>query len=699
MKPGRGTSMERRRSTRHLAAVLIGATLAALLSVFAPVAVPQVDRANALNGADFDPADIISDSVFFNSNSMNESQVQVFLNSVVPNCVGANGWPCLKDLRTDTISRAAVGGGHCAAYAGAPAESAARIIVKVAQACQINPQVLIVMLQKEQGLVTATSPTERQYRVAMGYACPDTAPCDTQYYGFYNQVYMAAWQLRQYTNFPDRRYRIGAVSIQFHPNTACGATSVNIRNQATANLYNYTPYQPNAAALANLGGTGDSCSSYGNRNFWVHFKTWFPSSPAPDVPFGNFEIGSTTINSATVRGWVIDPNTASPISVHLYVNGQWGGAFTADRPRLDVANAYPQYGPGHGFEFTFPVGQGTFDACIYGINVGAGYNNLIGCRTLSTPSGPPIGNIESVILANRTATLQGWALDPDTPESIDIHAYVNGAWGGSYRAAVPRSDVARVFNGYGDAHGFNIQVTVPAGTSSICLYGINQGIGFNKSIGCRTVSTATGPPFGNLESVSATATGARIAGWAIDPDTENPISIHVYLNGRWGGAFTADAPRADVGRVYEDYGPQHGILTEVSLPSGTTEVCVYAIDVLGGVNPLLGCRMVTRTGGPPFGSLDAATGGTGVVSVSGWAIDPDSPDPTSIHIYVDGAWGGSYLADVARPDVARAYPASGPNHGYQVSLNVPGGNHEVCIFAINVGIGYNVPIRCVAVQS
>ena len=46
----------------------------------------------------------------------------------------------------------------------------------------------------------------------------------------------------------------------------CGTSSVYIQNQATAGLYNYTPYQPNAAALANLYGTGDSCSAYGNRN-------------------------------------------------------------------------------------------------------------------------------------------------------------------------------------------------------------------------------------------------------------------------------------------------------------------------------------------------------------------------------------------------------------------------------------------------
>jgi hypothetical protein len=697
--------MEIRRSYHHLAALLVCAIVASALALFAPLADPHAEPADALSGADFRPGRIIDDSIFFNSSSMSEAQVQGFLNAQMPNCVAANGWPCLKDLVTATSSRDAAGPGHCTAYQGAAAESAASIIVKVAQACRINPQVLVVMLQKEQGLVTATSPTERQYRVAMGYACPDTAACDSQYYGFANQVYMAAWQMRQYTNFPDRQYRIGAVSIQFHPNTACGSSVVDIANQATANLYNYTPYQPNAAALANLGGVGDACSSYGNRNFWVHFSNWFgPTTTTatvipPDVPFGNFELGTTTIGSATVRGWALDPNTQAPIDVHLYVNGKWGGAFTADGTRLDVANAYPQFGPAHGFEFTFQVLPGTFEACIYGINVGPGSNQLIGCRVLSTPSGPPMGNIESAVLTDRTVVVSGWALDPDTAASIDIHIYVNGAWGGAHQANVSRPDVARVYPGYGDGHGFSVSLPVPVGTSTICVYGINVGAGYNQSIGCRTVSTASGPPFGNLESVTPTPNGARIAGWVIDPDTANPTDIHVYVDGQWGGAFRADTTREDVAVAYDGYGAAHGVLVDLSLPSGSSTVCVYAIDVLGTTNSLLGCQSVTRPSGSPFGSVDGVTGTPGSITVAGWVIDPDTVAPIPVHVYIDDAWAGAYAADVARPDVGRAYPDYGPSHGYQASWTVAAGTHQICVYAINVGIGQNIQLRCALVQS
>lgn len=64
----------------------------------------------------------------------------------------------------------------------------------------------------------------------------------------------------------------------YNPNAACGARSITIRNKATAVLYYFTPYQPNAAALAAGYGVGNSCSAYGNRNFFLYFTSWFGST-------------------------------------------------------------------------------------------------------------------------------------------------------------------------------------------------------------------------------------------------------------------------------------------------------------------------------------------------------------------------------------------------------------------------------------
>lgn len=269
------------------------ASIALVAAFLLPLPTVGEEAATAADSATFDPGNIISDATFFNGSAMTAAQVQSFLNQQVVNCVGANGQPCLKDFRQATPTRA--GSSYCAEYAGSPNESAAEIIARVGAACRINPQVLLVTLQKERGLITKASPTSGDYQIAMGYACPDTAPCDAEYFGFFNQVYNAARQFQRYTQSPGSwNYQAGRENvIQFHPNSACGASRVYIRNQATANLYIYTPYQPNAAAMANLYGTGDGCSSYGNRNFWRYFSDWF-GNPGNWLQSPSFEGGSFT---------------------------------------------------------------------------------------------------------------------------------------------------------------------------------------------------------------------------------------------------------------------------------------------------------------------------------------------------------------------------------------------------------------------
>jgi hypothetical protein len=273
--------------------------LGLLVAVGISIAAPQ--QSNALSGSDFHVGRIIDDSVFFSTGGMSPQQIQSFLASKVPNCdtngnkiysgsttrrdyAIANGhnppFTCLKDYRQTTISKSAESG-LCNGYTPAGwQESAAEIIYNVSQTCGINPKVLIVLLQKEQSLVTDEWPWDTQYRSATGYGCPDTAACDSAYYGFFNQVYSAARQFKRYArdanlfNYQASRNNY----IQYNPIASCGGSQVYIQNQATAGLYNFTPYQPNAAALNNLYGTGDNCSAYGNRNFWRLYNDWFNMS-------------------------------------------------------------------------------------------------------------------------------------------------------------------------------------------------------------------------------------------------------------------------------------------------------------------------------------------------------------------------------------------------------------------------------------
>lgn len=247
----------------------------------------------------FNAGNIISDAVFYDSATMTEAQIQSFLESKVSSC--RSGYTCLKDYYVQTRSIAA--SAMCEAYSGGEMERASRVIYKVSKACGINAQVLIVMLQKEQGLVTSTAPSSWAYQAAMGQGCPDTAGCDTYYYGFFNQMYGAARQLKIYTVYPTSfNYQAGRTNtIYWHPNASCGTSQVYIENQATANLYIYTPYRPNAAALAAGYGTGDGCSSYGNRNFYNYFTDWFGSTQKRS---GETAIGLKYAQSGGASGWL-----------------------------------------------------------------------------------------------------------------------------------------------------------------------------------------------------------------------------------------------------------------------------------------------------------------------------------------------------------------------------------------------------------
>jgi uncharacterized protein with LGFP repeats len=262
----------RERAVRRRATTLLLGLAAALLAVLCATPSP----AGAADLSEFNPGNIITDQVFFDEGSMSAATIQAFLDVKGSNCSGGY---CLKAYRADTATRAATT--FCPLpYQGAGQETAAMMIYKVAQACGINPQVLLVTLQKEQGLVTATNPAASKYNNAMGYGCPDTAACDSQYYGLQNQLYSAASQFQRYVTNPTRySYRAGMVnSILYHPYNDCGRASVYIQNGATAALYNYTPYVPNQAALNAGYGSGDSCSAYGNRNFFSYFTDWFGST-------------------------------------------------------------------------------------------------------------------------------------------------------------------------------------------------------------------------------------------------------------------------------------------------------------------------------------------------------------------------------------------------------------------------------------
>lgn len=250
---------------------------------------PQQPAA-AVNLDNFKPGDIMSDAVMSNKSTMTKAEINNFLKSKASSCTSkgpfSNGSYYIDKLviknngtRAETNSGKVwwhVKDGHfvCMAEASFGGKSAADIIHKAAQDYSINPQVLIVLLQKEQGLITDGFPNSQQYNTATGFGCPDNADCDADYFGLEKQIRKASALFREVLDGGWTNYPVGMNYIQYNPAASCGGSNVNIANRATSSLYRYTPYQPNQAAL-NAGYGTAPCGAYGNRNFYLYFTDWF----------------------------------------------------------------------------------------------------------------------------------------------------------------------------------------------------------------------------------------------------------------------------------------------------------------------------------------------------------------------------------------------------------------------------------------
>ncbi len=246
----------------------------------------------------FNPNKIIDDKVFSNSNTMSASDIQKFLQD--KGSILANTSPdFLAKLREPNTSNP---------------RTAAQLIYDASKEAGINPQVILVTLNKEQSLITgrqgATGDVlQRALDFSLGFGCPDSQPCGLIYKGFYNQLFGgvdegnnsylgAAKSLMKSFSTPGGRgpYFNGAIAKVGDaitlPNTLGSYENVQanqsivLSNSATAALYRYTPHVYN-----------------GNYNFWRFFKQWFGSpNSGTDAP-------------STVKGDLIKTSTSGDVYI------------------------------------------------------------------------------------------------------------------------------------------------------------------------------------------------------------------------------------------------------------------------------------------------------------------------------------------------------------------------------------------------
>ena len=303
-------------------------------------------------------------------------------------------------------------------------------------------------------------------------------------------------------------------------------------------------------------------------------------------------------------------------------------------------------------------------------------------------SSPPVVRVESITVLPGRVEVAGSLVDPASVLPATVVGRIDGT-----PIAMTQTVAAE-----GDAQRFTLTVPIKGGAPvQLCVEVRGARDAASIPVTCSSVTGPNGSPIGSLDVAQAALGMLVVRGWAIDPNTSTPIAVHIYVDGVLMTGTSADRERIDVGGAYPNYGAAHGFSATVAVTSGPHVVCAYGIDSDDDGNALVGCRAFDNRSGAPFGSLDVVRSTTAGVVVQGWAIDPDTRVPISVHIYADGRLLRGTAADQARDDVTARYPEYGPGHGYDVAVALGDGPHVVCTYGINEGPGSNALLGCRAI--
>ena len=207
-----------------------------------------IQGAKTAKAATFNSNNLISDGNFINVTKMDTAAVQRFLD-------GKDS--CLKNFSENGRSAAQII--RDASRGIGDASGSMNGISINTSTGTINPEAILVTLQKEQSLVTSSTCSDTTLRKAMGYGCPDSGGCSATYSGFTKQVENAAWQFRyNYERAEGHGFSDYQVGQDFSFEDWNGTHTGRFDNKATASLYRYTPHVYN-----------------GNYNFFNFMDSWF----------------------------------------------------------------------------------------------------------------------------------------------------------------------------------------------------------------------------------------------------------------------------------------------------------------------------------------------------------------------------------------------------------------------------------------
>jgi hypothetical protein len=358
-----------------------------------------------------------------------------------------------------------------------------------------------------------------------------------------------------------------------------------------------------------------------------------------DSPRGALEYAVQKSGALKVVGWAFDGDApTTSLTVGIKVDGTVHSA-VANVVRADIAKTYPAAGQYHGYAASYVLPEGSHTVCVTAHDIGYGSNVTFPCRTVVLNFTP------AAAITNLTATatggsLRGWATDPDTTTAISVAITADGK--AVKTVTADRSGTTH------DGHVFALAVPLKSGTHTVCATGLNALYGtHNSKPACRSITLAL-RPIGAYEALSrATGSTNLVAkGWTLDPDTTSPIAVRVRLDGAAYGTATANVSRSDIGTAYPAFGPKHGISTVIKTDDGEHTVCLSAVNVGGGADYKLGCKLIiaVHPAAPSAPRNVTAIAGYGGAQVSWSAPLSDGGAPWSKYTIVSSPGGVTVTA-------------------------------------------------------
>ena len=316
----------------------------------------------------------------------------------------------------------------------------------------------------------------------------------------------------------------------------------------------------------------------------------------------------------------------------------------------------------------------------------------------------PFGSVDAPGYALGNALLRGWALDADTKNPVDVSAFVDGVLAQRLSAVVPRTDVNAAFPEWGPAHGFAFALPVSDGPHQVCLTAHNAPgtPGVDAQLGCTTVD-AQHNPVGGVTSLTSALGSVSFTGWALDPDSPDPLSTSLTVDGVPSSVVPTAVSRPDIAAQYPGVSSTQGVAAQLTLPEGTHTVCLVAPNAAGtaGSDATVGCRAV-KVQHSPVGAVDLVRRQPGGISVRGWGLDPDTTSAATVQLLSDGAVVSSLSAFSSRSDLPTAYSTTGTGHGFSALVDLPAGSHQLCVRVLNAtgtpGTSTTLPCSAVVVS-